>query len=151
MPSPISSRSSPGSLIFVRLTTLWGQTRVGSRIASAVADALEYAERKGAIRKDGAFYLLNGATEIPIRSRENVTSATLRKPEMLPPAEIRSAIVNVVREHIGAPKNDVIVVSARLFGFKSTSAQLKAFIEQELDELVQEKQLTERNARLYPD
>ena len=68
---------------------------------------------------------------------------------MLRSAEIRSAVLKVVSHHLGARRDDVIVVTARLFGFRSTSAQLKVFIEQQLDGLVAEQRVSERDSKVY--
>jgi hypothetical protein len=60
-----------------------------------------------------------------VRNRSDVESNTLRKPEILPPEEVRVAIAEVVEENYGAERDQLVQAVARLFGFGSTSAQLR--------------------------
>ena len=115
-----------------RTATLWGLSRAGSRIRNAVGDAIGYAAETGFIVERGDFLDVASDRNVRIRNRENVSSADLRKPESLPPEEIRAAAVALVEHHIGMAKDDVVTAIARLFGFKSTSAKLKAVVEAEL-------------------
>ena len=60
-----------------------------------------------------------GKDERPVRDRGDVDSATLRKPESLPPTEIRHAITAIVRVHLGASTDEVVTETSGLFGFRS--------------------------------
>jgi hypothetical protein len=51
---------------------------------------------------------------------------------MLPPTEIRMALVDLVSQNFGATEEQAIMAASRAFGFKSTSGQLREII---LDEL----------------
>ena len=64
---------------------------------------------------------------------------------MLPPAEIREAAVQLIRGHFGVSAEEVVIQVSRLLGFQSTSAQLRALIQAELDRLILEGSL-ERKA-----
>ena len=57
-----------------------------------------------------------------VRNWSDVESNTLRKPEILPPEEVRVAIAEVVEENYGAERDQLVQAVARLFGFGSTSA-----------------------------
>ncbi len=70
------------------------------------------------------------------RDRSEVDSSTLRRPENLPPEEIKVAIGQVVEENYGAEQDQLVQAVARLFGFGSTSAQLRDVVESALTELL---------------
>lgn len=122
------------SEIIVRIRSAWGLARAGNRIRDAVRAALKSATSKGKL-SDGPFYAVPGQTPV-VRSREDVQSTTLRKPEMLPPDEIKAAIIQVVEQNYGAEEDQLIQAVARLFGFGSTSAQLREAVHGSLDELL---------------
>ena len=84
--------------------------------------------------RDGGFLSLPGQDAV-VRDRSFVASATLRKPEMLPPAEVRAAVLSVVRRNLGATRDEIVVAVARALGFKSTSAQLRDIITGQVDGL----------------
>jgi len=71
-----------------------------------------------------------------VRNRSGVESNTLRKPEILPPEEVRVAITEVVEENYGAERDQLVQAVARLFGFGSTSAQLREVVETALTDLL---------------
>ena len=72
----------------------------------------------------------------PFRSRGDVESNTLRRPEILPPEEVMAAIVQVVEENYGAERDQLVQAVARLFGFGSTSVQLREVVERALTDLL---------------
>ncbi|MGC2779420.1 MAG: DUF3320 domain-containing protein [Bradyrhizobium sp.] len=111
------------SEIIVRIRSAWGLARAGNRIRDAVRAALTSAAAKGQI-SGGPFYAVPGQP-LAVRSRENVQSQTLRKPEMLPPDEIKMAMVQVVEQNYGAEEDQLVQAVVRLFGFGATSAQLR--------------------------
>ena len=132
-----------------RVSQLWGLQRTGTRIQQAVAQALRALSGASVKVLDGEFFAPAGKCDFPVRDRGDVSSNTLRKPEMLPPAEIRNAIAAIVRVHLGAACDEVVVETARLFGFRSTSPQLRQVIEREMDALVASEVLERRNGKLF--
>ncbi len=131
-----------------RVTTLWGQQRAGSRIVAAVERALQLAERDGTIAASGGFFAPAGQAASPVRSREAVTSAALRRPELLPPREIQAAVLAFIESHVSATREETTRAVARLLGFRTTSRPLAERIEAELGALLQEARLTEANGKL---
>lgn len=131
-----------------RVSELWGLNRTGNRIVSAVQRGLHVATRAGIIAHNSPFFFKPDQKEVPIRNRENATSANLRKPEMLPPTEIMAAILAVVRIHFGIKSDEVVAEVAHLFGFKSTSSQLRQVIQAQLQKLVNGGCVTVRDAVL---
>jgi very-short-patch-repair endonuclease len=123
------------SEIVVRIRSAWGLARAGNRIRDAVKAATKAAKRKGDIA-GGPFYVVPGQTVV-VRSRGDVESQTLRRPEILPPEEVMAAIVQVVDENYGAERDQLVQAVARLFGFGSTSSQLREVVEEALAELLE--------------
>ena len=80
-----------GEEIARRVTQLWGLRRTGKRIRDAVAQAIRSAARSSGVQHDGEFYSLSSQPEVLVRDRGDVAVATLRRPEMLPPAEVRKS------------------------------------------------------------
>jgi very-short-patch-repair endonuclease len=128
-----------------RVTRVCGYARTGRRIIDVVLAGLDLAERRGLVSKGGDFFQ-SAIDNVPtVRDRSNVLSQSLRKPEMLPPAEIRAAAIQVICGHLGASAEEVVIHASRALGFQSTSAQLRATIQAELDRLILEG-LLERKA-----
>lgn len=126
--------------ITARVRILWGLGRAGSRIRSAVERAVRVAAQRGSI-EGGPFYAIPGR-KIIVRDRSAVGSSTLRKPEMLPPAEIERAVLDIVRANYGAGRTDLLQAASRAFGFASTSAQLRTVLSGVVDRLIDEGKLT---------
>jgi very-short-patch-repair endonuclease len=118
-----------------RLRDAWGLQRAGSRIQKAVEVAIEVAVNFGRLQRDGQFLSAPGTTP-KVRDRSQVASPGLRKPEMLPPAEIRVAVVDIVRINFGATNDQVIQAVSRTLGFKSTSPQLRETIQAAIEDAV---------------
>jgi hypothetical protein len=75
-----------------------------------------------------------------VRSRAGA-SLSLRRPEMLPPSEIRYALMRVVEVHFGITQDEAILQVARAFGFSSTSGQLRELISRQVREMVGSRDL----------
>ena len=130
-----------------RVRDLWGLNRAGSRIQDNVAcgiRALLVSQR--CQREDKCLYLPEVA--VRIRNRENVSSASLRKPEFLPPQEIRAAIEAVAVAHFGASEIEIPVAVSRMLGFKATSAALRESIERQVKILKSNGRLIEQDGLL---
>jgi very-short-patch-repair endonuclease len=127
------------SEIVVRIRSLWGLARAGNRIRDAVLAAVRAAKRRGDI-VGGSFYSLPGQ-EVVARDRTGIESNTLRKPENLPPQEVKVAINRVVAENFGAEQDQLVQAVARLLGFGATSAQLREVVENALADLLDSGQL----------
>jgi hypothetical protein len=118
-------------------------------VLAAVDAALSHGEATRRVTADGDFYSIPGQTTIQVRNRECVVSATLRQPEMIPPAEIREAVLQIVNKHVGVSVDETVVAACRLLGFRSTGSQLKRVISRELDRLVAENALRLHDAKLF--
>lgn len=120
--------------VVARVRTLWGLQRAGNRIEAAVQRGLDHSARGGILRIEGDFYSLPGG-EVAVRDRSAAASPSLRKPEMLPPSEIRRAILSLIEVNFGATSEEVALYVSRALGFKATSAQLRDVIEKQISVL----------------
>ncbi|HVY69737.1 MAG TPA: DUF3320 domain-containing protein [Verrucomicrobiae bacterium] len=133
--------------IVARVRDLWGFSRAGTRIQDAVAKAVRSVLVTGRCAREEGFVSIPNAT-VPVRNRESVSSEALRKPEMLPPAELRAAILAVIDTAHGATKKETPSAVARMLGFKTTSAQLRSLLERQIDRLLRQKIIGEYNSML---
>jgi hypothetical protein len=71
---------------------------------------------------------------------------------MLPPVEIRTALRQIVGEHIGVEPQEAVVEVARMLGFQRTGPELQRVIEDELRAMLADHLLLLRNGnRLYTE
>lgn len=130
-----------------RVRDLWGYSRAGARIQDAVAKAIRAVLVTKRCRREDAFLSVQGAAMV-VRNRETVSSLALRKPEMLPPAELRVAIRAVIEAGHGALGKEIPTAVARVLGFRSTGAQLRAVIQGQVDRLLRDGEIGEVNGLL---
>ncbi|CAD0319838.1 DUF3320 domain-containing protein [Xanthomonas hortorum pv. cynarae] len=124
------------SEVVTRVRTLWGLQRAGSRIQQAVEDAIASVVSLGGVEVIGEGFLAMPNKEIRVRDRSMVESLTLRRPELLPPTEIKAAITKLVADNLGAKPEELVTIVSRQFGYRSTSTQLRQLILDQIDALV---------------
>ena len=123
-----------------RITTLWSLQRTGNRITAAVNAALNWSLRKGKFESSGDFIDIALRPVRKVRSRMDA-SLNLRRPDMLPPSEIRYALARIVDVHFGISEDEAILQVARAFGFSSTSGQLRERIAKQMRQMVDSGEL----------
>jgi hypothetical protein len=133
--------------IVVRLRTTWGLKRAGGRIQATVERALEAALNSEGMVMQNRFVSKLGVPII-VRDRSHVQSDALRKPEMLPPVEIDTAIGDIVRANFGARPTEIVQAVSRSFGFKATSSQLRDVIQARVDSMVADGALVKQGDNL---
>ena len=138
-----------GDEIAARIRTLSGQARMTPRLKSAVTMAMRLAEDEGRVVGATGFYTLPDQP-IHVRDRARVASTGLKKPEMLPPAEVDHAIVTIASENYGAVPEDLIPAVARRLGFALTAIALREFIAGRCEILLRRNILTRRGDLLVP-
>lgn len=131
--------------IVVRIREAWGLKRAGARIQEAVQRALDVGVANRRLEEEGSFYSIPGALPV-VRDRGEAESATLRKPEALPPAELKVAIVKLVSSNFGATEDQIVLATGRAIGFRATSSQLRALIESAIGELTISGVLTRKDS-----
>lgn len=132
-----------------RIREAWGLKRAGARIQDAIEAAAAVAVRLGRIEEDGYFYSAPG-TPVQVRDRSAVGTLSLRQPQSLPPAEIRTAIHEIVRANLGATRDQIFVNVSRALGFKSTKGLLRSTIQPVVEQALADKELVEQNGVLTP-
>ena len=122
--------------IVARARDLWELGRAGSRIQAAVEAGISHALRNKTIeRSHHDFYSLPGQVAT-VRDRSEVASPTLRRPDYLPPQEIDAGILDIVGANLGATESELVLRVSRQLGYRSTSAQLRAVIEDRISSIV---------------
>jgi hypothetical protein len=101
---------------------------------------LQLAATEGHWQVESECWMVAGAA-VPVRDRSEAASPSLRKPETLPPQEIREALRRLVAAHFGGTLEQLTTGAVRLLGFKATSAQLKAVIEAQIEGMVRAGEL----------
>ncbi len=133
--------------IIARVRDLWNLQRAGSRIQAAVQAALAHAGRGGTLAVEDGCYLRDGSPVV-VRNRMTATSRSLRRPEMLPPQEIRQALLEVIEGAHGAGADEVAVPVARRLGFQALSQPLRERIAAQVQVLLDHGRLEARNGAL---
>ncbi|ROP81072.1 AAA domain-containing protein [Stella humosa] len=137
--------------VVVRLRQAWGLQRAGQRIQQAVERAVAAALADGRIVADGRFLSAPGAPA-RVRDRGAVQSLSLRRLDMLPPAEIRQAILETVHTNLGADRDEIAQAVSRRLGFRMTSPQLRECIGFQVDVLAGQGDLVSKGDLLVvPD
>ena len=136
-----------------RLSRLWGYKRTGRRIQTAVEDAAHSAAASGLLVycDEGSGKFLNSSdadSPVVVRNRSKVDSPSLRNVEMLPSSEINAAVSEAVRKNIGISVADCATEVARMFGYKSTSADLRQCLERHAQKLLAQGRLTTVDGQL---
>lgn len=136
--------------IVARARDLWGLGRAGSRIQAAVEAGISYALRGKVIeRAHHDFLSLPGQSPV-VRDRSEVVSPTLRRPDYLPPQEIDVGILDTVSANLGATVGELVLRVSRQLGYRSTSAQLRAVIEDRVASVVKTGKVKEVNGMICP-
>ena len=130
-----------------RVRDLWGLGRAGSRIQDSVTRGIRALLVSQRCQREDDCLFLPGAP-VRVRNRESVQSASLRKAELLPPQELRTAIETIAVAHFGAGARELVVAVSRLLGFKATSAALREVIEQQVRALKIRGRLVEQDGLL---
>jgi very-short-patch-repair endonuclease len=112
-----------------RISRLFGKERTGSRILDAVVKGLRMARQQTKISNEGKFWrTVDAKGPVQVRSRANA-SLTVRKADMLPPAEIKEAIRMAVQHNGPMTGDELVVAVSRVFGFDRAGQDLKSVID----------------------
>lgn len=134
--------------VVARLRDAWGLQRAGGRINTAVDVGIRFAVADGSVRKTDEFLFLPDSVPT-LRDRRHVSSTSLRKPEMIAPAELAAGVMQVVEANLGASDEEIVLTIARLLGFKATSAQMRTVILSTIQPLVRAGKLERRDGMLF--
>lgn len=139
-----------GEEVMRRAADIYHVERMTSKLTRLLEDTLADAVNAGKLENGLGFYTLAGVSMVGVvRSRADVASSGLRKPEMLPPAEVRFALERVAAVAIGVSRQDAVIEASRLLGFASTRSNLREVIERELEALIGRGVLEQRGGGLF--
>lgn len=116
-----------------RIRTLWGLRRAGQRIVNAVARAATYAADRGAIRIRRDFLWLTTPMTLRVRRRQGDAPV---KVELICDVEIAEAMRLVLKHQFATSPDDLIIQTARLFGFQAVHNTTVMKLRGVLDELI---------------
>ena len=106
-----------------RVAKAWGMQRTGVRIQGAAMDGLQAARRAGTLKSDTQFWEPIDGAPARVRRRASELSG-LRKAEMLPPAEIRYAAAEILKDSVRAQPDEVAREVLRKMGFERATEEL---------------------------
>ena len=133
--------------LVTRVRGLWGLGRAGARIQESVARGVRALVGEKRCSLEEHCLLLPGKPVL-IRDREHVQSATLRKVDLLPPQEVRAAVLAVIDAHYGASSREAANAVSRLLGFKATSGQFREVVSAQVESLKTAVLIEERDGLL---
>ena len=133
--------------VVTRIRAGWDLARSGARIQSAVEAGVQLAVRMKQIDDIDGFLSLPGE-RAKVRDRSNTESTSLRRPEMLPPAEVDRALEDLARSNLGARRSELVQRTCRTLGFKAVGATLRELIERRIAMLLESGKLVERDGLL---
>ena len=117
-----------------RMRTLWGLQRAGSRVRDALDAARQSLLADGVITAETDFLDLPGRT-VRVRDRSAVSSANLRRPDCLPPTEVRQAIKQALQSSLGGQRDELPAAVARMLGLNAVTTSVRELILGQLDAL----------------
>jgi hypothetical protein len=118
-----------------RIREAFGLQKTGKRILMHVGSALEHLSLSAKIVRDGEFWSAVGQSLPSIRNRRNA-GLSLRRATMIAPAEYQLALSTIVAEAVAISRDDLVVETARLFGFDRTGPDLREAIDRQAETLV---------------
>ena len=111
-----------------RVARIFSKDRAGSRIAESVLKALRYCRQSKTASNDGHFWSPEEKTrEIIVRNRAR-SSLSIRKADMIAPAEIREAIRMCEEANGPMSPTEATVAVTRILGFERAGPDLKEVI-----------------------
>ena len=111
-----------------RLATVWGLDRAGSRIQEAAHRALLSLRRNSRLTNEGKFWSSPEGTILSVRNRSQLDVQSLRLAKYLPPAEIIVCAMEILRDNVRVPVDELVVEVARRLGFLRTGQDLQDVI-----------------------
>jgi hypothetical protein len=111
-----------------RVLDAYGITRLGPRIRTILADAVEKLHVSQRLQRRGDFlWLPDQVAAVHPRSRANVPAGS-RKLELIAPEEIDAAVMQVVEHALGMRPDDIPPAACSLLGFGATSERMRGMV-----------------------
>jgi ribosomal protein L21E len=123
-----------------RLMEAFGVTRAGSRITTAVEEAIRLGVRHRLFQGRGGFMYSAESRPAPIRSRAHWESAE-RKLEWVAPEELDQALVETVTLGFSMSRENAISGALGLLGFGRATSKIAGMLDERIDALAAEGRL----------
>jgi very-short-patch-repair endonuclease/DNA polymerase III delta prime subunit len=133
--------------VILRIRDSWQMGRAGPRIREAIMAAVAALRDERLVAIDGEFISLPQRSPSP-RNRAKVTTASLKRAERLPPAEIAAVLQRAVSDFHGIERAEVAGTVARLMGMGRTTQECEAVVQHEVETLLATGDLVERDGFL---
>jgi very-short-patch-repair endonuclease len=118
-----------------RIREAFGLQKTGKRILAHVRAGLKHLARRASVVRAGEFWSAPGRELPAVRNRRNA-ALPLRRAAMIAPAEYQLAISTIISDAVAISRSDLVVETARLFGFDRTGPDLKDAIDRQSAALV---------------
>ena len=132
--------------LYKRVAPLFDNQKVTSKVRENV-DLILKRKIAGQLQKDGDYYMLKDFTDIKVRI-PNADSDYKRRIDYIYPKELKLAILRIVQENKTMNASDLLITTAREFGFKRTSEGINRIIRDAINSLIKEKLLKQREDRV---
>jgi hypothetical protein len=129
------------ALVHQRLRDAWGIGRIGSKIGDNVDGAIRLS--KG-VARNGDFIDLAGR---PI-DRVRTPNSVVRKADHVDYGELRLCVRLLLRDAGTTPKTELITAVARIFGWTRTGADIKNRMDEVIEQLVTDNEITDEDGQL---
>jgi very-short-patch-repair endonuclease len=123
-----------------RIREAFGLQKTGRRILSHVRSALTHLARTTSVVREGDFWSVVDRNLTMVRNRRSA-ALPLRRATMIAPAEYQLALLTIIAEAVEISQDELVVETARLFGFDRTGSDLKEAIDRQAAKLVRAGQL----------
>jgi very-short-patch-repair endonuclease len=134
-----------------RIREAFGLQKTGKRILTHVKSGLNHLSRSKSVDREKEFWSIRGQSLTAVRNRRNAP-LSLRRVTMIAPEEYRLALTTIIAEAAAISRDDLVVETARLFGFDRTGPDLKEAIDRQAEKLVNEGRLyLDENGLRLPD
>ncbi len=130
-----------------RITNAVKVKRRGNRIREKVKSAARQATRSGSVQIRGEFLYWTKQGKVTVRDRSELPNPS-RKLELIAPEEIKAAIKQAISDAFGIERDDLAREVCKLFGFKSSSGDMRQGVEKVVEELIEEEQLIRKGDSL---
>ena len=121
-----------------------GVRRAGSRIRAHIHRAWGQATATGVLRRDGDFLWLADGTAPSVRPRHDPD----RSIERVADPELDAGLLLVARQTFGAAQPELVRETARQFGWRRTGPDIRARLDQRVERLLEEGELSRRGETL---
>lgn len=131
--------------VLTRIRTAAGVGRAGSRIRQRMQETIRHGVRNNMFERRGDFLWRTGHQTPDVRIRDGKlpdAAKTLRRIEMIAPAEIAQAVCYAVNDSFGISEDEAINEACRLFGFQRTGPKITNRVKRIVNQLLGEGKLT---------